>query len=61
MSKVREDLCVEQIGLGRLPGPSGKLTDLARIDDHDLQPDGGRRPRQRHFETARRFEHDQGG
>ena len=60
MSKVREDLCVVPIVLGRLPSGSGKLTDLARIDDHDPQ---SRRqaPRQRHFESVRRFEHDQGG
>jgi hypothetical protein len=59
--KVREDLRVEPIGLGELPGRSGKLTDLPRSDDHNRQSGGDKRSRQRHFETARRFEHDQDG
>jgi hypothetical protein len=61
LGKVREDLHVEPTGLGQLPGRSDKLTDRPRSDDLNRQSNGNKRPRQRHFETARRFEHDQDG
>ena len=40
---------------------AGKVPHLPGIDHDDRQSGGGECPRQRYFEAARRFEHNQGG
>src|SRR5689334_25071489 len=58
LAKVRQDGCIQTVGLGQLSSRTRKIAHLAWIDDHHRQVLGGQRRRDTNLKATRRLDHN---
>ena len=55
-----DHLCVERVGLGQAAHRAGEVSDLARVNDTERQPNAGQGRRNSGFEAAGRLQYNKG-
>lgn len=61
LGKLRQDASVEAVGLGQLPGRTGKIANLSRIDEGERQTCAPKEEEGLSFEAAGGLKNDEGG